>query len=192
MNPNLPLANVRTVREIYDRSMARTSFTLVMLGIAAAMALLLGLVGIYGVIAYSVTQRTREIGIRMALGATQDRVRGLFVRHGLVLAGIGVLCGIATAIPLTRLMTALLFEVSPLDPLTYVAVAVLLVASALLATYLPARRAALVEPVEALRAAISATACGRTAASAASSSAIRTAESRRAPTTIESTMPTRP
>ncbi|MEX2264583.1 MAG: ABC transporter permease [Bryobacteraceae bacterium] len=152
VNPDLPLANVRTVQEIYDRSMARSSFTLVMLSIAAGMALLLGVVGIYGVISYSISQRTREIGIRMALGAPREQVRGLFVRHGLLLAGIGVMCGFAAAIPLTRLMSALLFEVSPLDPLTYLAVAVLLVAAALLATYLPARRATLIEPVEALRA----------------------------------------
>ncbi len=152
VNSNLPIANVRTVKEIYDRSMARTSFTLVMLAIASAMALLLGVVGIYGVISYSVSQRTREIGIRIALGAPQKKVREMFVRHGLLLAGIGVACGLAAAVPLTRLMTALLFEVRPLDPITYTAVSIVLVASALLATYLPARRATLIEPVEALRA----------------------------------------
>lgn len=152
VNSELPFANVRTVKEIYERSMARSSFTLVMLGVAAGMALLLGVVGIYGVVSYSLSQRTREIGIRMALGATHRQVRGLFVRHGLMLAGIGVVCGVATAIPLTRLMSALLFEVSPLDPLTYVAVSIGLVAAALLASYLPARRATRIEPVEALRA----------------------------------------
>lgn len=152
VNPDLPLANVRTVQEIYDRSMARTSFTLVMLGIAAAMALLLGVVGIYGVISYSISQRTREIGIRIALGASQGTVKGMFVRHGLLLAGVGVACGVISAIPLSRLMSALLFEISPVDPITYCAVSVALVCAALLATYVPARRATLVEPVEALRA----------------------------------------
>lgn len=152
VNPDLPLARVRTVEEIYNRSMARTSFTMVMLGIAGGMALLLGVIGIYGVISYSVSQRTREIGIRMALGAPQSKVAGMFVRHGFVLAGIGVACGLAIAIPLSRLMSTLLFEVSPIDPATYIAVAICLVAAALLATYIPARRATTVEPLEALRA----------------------------------------
>ncbi len=151
VNPDLPIADVRTVREIYDRSMARTSFALVMLTIAAAMALLLGIVGIYGVISYSVSQRTREIGIRMALGAPQGTVRRMFVREGLLLAGIGVACGLAGALALTRLMTTLLFEVSPLDPMTYCAVSGILGAAALLASYVPARRATVIEPVDALR-----------------------------------------
>ena len=152
VNSELPFANVRTVKEIYDRSMARSSFTLVMLALAAGMALLLGIVGIYGVISYTISQRVREVGIRMALGATQGRVRFLFVRHGVLLAGTGVVCGMAAAIPLTRMMSALLFEVSPLDPLTYCAVSVALVAAALLASYVPASRATRIEPVEALRA----------------------------------------
>lgn len=152
VNPDLPIASVRTAGEIYARSMARTSFTLVMLAIAAGMALLLGVVGIYGVIAYSVSQRTREIGIRMALGASQESVRRMFVRDGLALTAIGVGCGLAGAAALTRLMSALLFDVSPLDPMTYCAVPVVLVAAALLATYLPARRATGIEPVDALRA----------------------------------------
>ncbi len=151
VDANLPVANVQTVQEIYDHSMARTSFTLVMLALAASMALLLGVVGIYGVISYSITRRTREIGIRIALGASQETVRGMFVRQGLVLAGLGVAAGVAAALPLTRLMSTLLFDVSPLDPLTYGAVALALVAACLLATYIPARRATRVEPVEALR-----------------------------------------
>ena len=151
VNPNLPLASVRTLAEIQRGSMARTSFTLTMLGIAAIAALLLGVVGIYGVVSYSVSQRTREIGIRMALGAGQDQVRGLFVRDGLILTGLGVAAGMAAAIALTRLMAALLYEVSPLDPATYAVVALGLAAAALLASYLPARRATRIDPIEALR-----------------------------------------
>jgi putative ABC transport system permease protein len=151
VNPDLPIADVRTVKEIYDRSMARTSFALVMLTIAAGMALLLGIVGIYGVISYSVSQRTREIGIRMALGAPQRTVRQMFVREGLLLTAIGVACGLAAAVALTRLMTTLLFEISPVDPTTYCAVSGILGAAALLASYVPARRATVIEPVEALR-----------------------------------------
>ncbi len=151
VNPNLPIANVRTVQEIYDRSMARTSFTLVMLSLAAGMALLLGVVGIYGVISYAVSQRTREIGIRMALGAPQQSVRQMFVRQGLILTGIGVACGIAAAAGLTRLLTALLFEVSPLDPVTYAAVSLVLAAAAVMASYIPARRATTIAPIDALR-----------------------------------------
>jgi len=151
VNPDLPIANVRTMLEVYDRSMARTAFTLVMLSVAAGMALLLGIVGIYGVISYAVSQRTREIGIRIALGAPQQSVRQLFVREGLMLTAIGVVCGLAAAAGLTRLMKALLFEVSPLDPTTYCAVSLVLAAAALLASYIPARRATTIEPVEALR-----------------------------------------
>jgi predicted permease len=152
VNPNLPVADVRTVQEIFQRSIARTSFTLVMLALAGGMALLLGVVGIYGVISYSVSQRTREIGIRMALGAAQETVRRMFVRHGLTLTAIGVGCGLAAALALTRLMSALLFEVSPLDPVTYASVSAVLVAAALLAAYLPARRATNIAPSDALRA----------------------------------------
>jgi predicted permease len=152
VNPNLPLANVHTVDYFYKRSMARTSFTLVMLGVAGAMALLLGVVGIYGVIAYSVSQRRREIGIRMALGAQQPTLTGMFVRHGLFLTGIGVACGLVVAIIIMRLMSTLLFNVNPTDPLTYVAVSAGLIATAFLASYLPSRRTAAVDPVEALRA----------------------------------------
>jgi predicted permease len=151
VNPDLPVANVRTVQEIYDRSLARTSFTLVMLTIAGGMALLLGIVGIYGVISYSVSQRTREIGIRIALGAPQQTVRKMFVREGLTLTAIGVACGLVAALALTRLMASLLFEVSPLDPATYGAVSAILVAAAMVASYVPAHRATMIEPVEALR-----------------------------------------
>jgi predicted permease len=152
VNGNLPLAQEHTEDYYYTRSMARTSFTLVMLAVAGGMALLLGVIGIYGVIAYSVSQRTREIGIRMALGAQQASLTKMFVRHGLILAGIGVLCGIVAAIPLMSLMSSLLFNVKPVDPVTYLVVSLGLVLTAFLASYLPSRRAAEVNPVEALRA----------------------------------------
>jgi predicted permease len=151
VNPNLPLANVKTLEAIYDRSLARTSFTLVLLAIAGGMALLLGVVGIYGVISYSVSQRRREIGIRLALGAPLPEITGMFVRHGLVLSGIGAVCGLAAAFALTRLMKSLLFDVSPADPLTYLAVSAALILAAMLASYLPARRASTVDPADALR-----------------------------------------
>jgi predicted permease len=152
LDANLPLAEVRTLDDYYRRSMARTSFTLIMLAVAGGMALLLGVVGIYGVIAYSVSQRTREIGIRVALGAQHGQLAGMFVRHGLLLTAAGVVCGLVASIALTRLMSSLLFEVSRFDPVTYGAVAIGLVAAAALASYLPSRRAAAVDPIEALRA----------------------------------------
>ncbi len=152
VNPDLPLASVRTMEAIYDQSMARTSFTLMMLAIAGGMALLLGVVGIYGVISYSVSQRTREIGIRLALGAPFGEVTGMFVRHALLLSGIGAACGLAAAFALTRLMKSLLFDVSPADPLTYVLVSAGLIGAAMLASYLPARRALAIDPAVALRA----------------------------------------
>src|SRR5207245_10673353 len=108
VNSNLPLASVRTMEEVYDKSVARTSFTLVMLGIAGAMALVLGIIGIYGVISYAVSQRKREIGIRLALGAQPGELRRMFVRHALVLAGIGVASGLGAAAGLMRLLKFLL------------------------------------------------------------------------------------
>jgi len=141
----------RTMREVYDRSLARSSFALVMLAIAASMALLLGVVGIYGVISYAVSQRTREIGIRAALGAQQGELERMFVRHGLALAAAGVATGLVIAAGVMRLMSTLLYGVTPLDPLTYAVVPVILVLATVLASYLPARRAASVDPVEALR-----------------------------------------
>ncbi len=152
MNANLPVASVRTMQEIYAHSMASTSFTLVMLGIAASMALALGIIGIYGVISYSVAQRTREIGIRLALGAQKRELRWMFVRSALVLTAIGVAIGLGAAAGLTQLMKSLLFGVSPVDPVTYVGIPVVLAACAALASYLPARRAAAIDPMEALRA----------------------------------------
>ena len=123
-----------------------------MLAIAGAMALLLGVIGIYGVISYSVLQRTREIGIRMAIGANQQELTKMFVGHGLALAGIGVALGLAAAVLLSRVLQALLFGVSAVDPLTYAVVVIFLVAAVALASYIPARRATEVDPAEALRA----------------------------------------
>ena len=151
VNPNLPIARVRLLTDFLARSMARTSFTLIMLGIAAAVALFLGSVGIYGVISYVVSQRTREIGVRMAMGAETGDVSRMVLKQASMLAGLGVLIGLFGAFGLTRLMSALLFGVSPMDPATFVSVALALSAVALLASYLPARRAARVDPVVALR-----------------------------------------
>jgi predicted permease len=151
MNPNLPLANVRTLQEIFDKSLARTSFTLVMLAIAGAMALLIGLVGIYGVVSYAVSQRRREIGIRMVLGARQNELIRLFLAHGFALALIGVACGLGVSAALTRVLGSFLFDVNPLDPLTYAAASFGLISAAVTASYVPALRAMAVDPVEALR-----------------------------------------
>ena len=151
VNPNLPLAGVRTLEEVYDKSLARTSFALVMLSIAGGMALLLGVAGIYGVISYGVSQRRKEIGIRVALGARPGEVTRLFVAHGLKLAAVGIVVGLGAAVALTRLMGSLLFDVSAVDPITYAGVAIGLTGAAMLASYVPAMRAAGVNPVQALR-----------------------------------------
>ncbi|PWT78913.1 MAG: multidrug ABC transporter substrate-binding protein [Acidobacteria bacterium] len=151
VDPNLPLADVHTLEYLYRTSMARTSFTLVMLAIAGSMALLLGIVGLYGVIAYSVSQRRREIGIRSALGAQQRELTGMFVGHAMLLTGAGVTCGLVAALALTRLMSSLLFGIKPADPATFSVVSIVLLSAAAVSSYLPARRAAAVNPVEALR-----------------------------------------
>ncbi|MGD8361992.1 MAG: FtsX-like permease family protein, partial [Gemmatimonadota bacterium] len=150
--PTRPLGAMVTMDEVQRDSMARTSFTLVMLGIAAAVALLLGGIGIYGVISYAVGQRTQELGLRIAMGAEVGSVVGMVLRQGLVLALMGVGLGTGAAAALTRLMSAILHGVSPMDPVTYILVAVALVGVTLLASYAPARRAAGVDPMVALRA----------------------------------------
>jgi ABC-type antimicrobial peptide transport system permease subunit len=152
VNSELPLTSVRTMQNVYDHSLAQTSFALVMLGIAGVMALAIGIIGIYGVISYTVSQRTREIGIRLALGAQQRAIRMMFVRHAVVLAGIGAVVGWFAAAGLVRLMKSLLFGISPIDPVTFAVVPAVLIVVAMLASYFPARRAASVDPVEALRA----------------------------------------
>jgi predicted permease len=151
VNPNLPLAGVRGLNELLDRSMARTSFSLIMLGIAAAVALILGTIGIYGVISYIVSQRTRELGVRLALGAKAGDVRKMVLKHGLILCAFGVLIGLGAAFGLTRLMGALLYGVNPIDPVTFGLVAVALTIVALVASYVPAARAAGIDPAEAIR-----------------------------------------
>jgi predicted permease len=152
VDPNLPVADVRTLDDIYKKSMARVSFTMVMLALAGGMALLLGMIGIYGVISYSVTQKTREIGIRTALGASESQVVSMFVYRGLRLSIVGVALGLAGAVASTRLMTSLLFGVSAMDPVTYAAVAAAVIAAAVAASYVPSRGAARAVPLEALRA----------------------------------------
>jgi len=151
VDSDLPLADPTTLGKLYTKSMARTSFTLVMLCVAGSMSLLLGIIGIYGVISYSVSQRTREIGIRMALGAQRQRVTSMFLRQGLWLTGIGVAIGLASAFLTMRLLSSLLFNVSPLDPGTYLITALCVIAVSWLACYLPSRRAAAVDPTLALR-----------------------------------------
>ena len=149
---DLPLANTTTVGALYTKSMARTSFTLVMVCAAGAMTLLLGIVGIYGIISYAVAQRTLEIGIRLALGSPRDQLRWMFVRTALMLTGLGVILGLGAAAAVTELMRTLLFGVLPLDPLSFAAVPLILVASAALASFLPASRVAKINPVDALKA----------------------------------------
>jgi predicted permease len=152
VNPEVPLAEPATVGELFTKSMARTSFTLVMLCVAGSMALLLGIVGIYGVVSYSVSQRTKEIGIRMALGAQRRELTAMFVNQGLMLTGIGIVCGLVVAFVAMRLMSSLLFNVSAVDPVTYISITMCVVVTAFLACYFPSRRAATVDPVDALRA----------------------------------------
>jgi hypothetical protein len=152
INGELPVSGLRTMQEVDSKSLARTSFTLTMLGIAAVLALALGVVGIYGVISYAVSQRTREIGIRMALGAQKRELRWQFVRSALVLTGVGVLIGTGVAAAVARLLRSLLFGVSPFDPWSFMVVPLVLLAAAALASYLPACRIAAINPVDALKA----------------------------------------
>jgi hypothetical protein len=152
VNRDAPVALERTMQSLYAASLARTSFALVMLAIASSMALVLGLVGIYGVIAYVVAQRSREIGIRLALGAPRREVRRMFLRQGLALSAVGVAIGLVVALGVMRLMASLLFGVGAADALTYAAAVGVILAAAGLASYLPARRASAIDPIETLKA----------------------------------------
>jgi putative ABC transport system permease protein len=151
VSPDLPVASVNTVAALYKSSMARTSFSLVLLAIAGGMALLLGIVGIYGVLAYAVTQRQREVGIRLALGAESRAIKRMFIYRGMVLSGVGIAFGTAAAAGLTRVMSSLLFGVKPVDAASFAAAAGVLAVAALVASYVPARRAAAIDPAETLR-----------------------------------------
>ena len=152
VNGNILITQQGTMQELYSESLARTSFTLVLLAIAGVMALALGVVGIYGVIAYVVSQRTREIGIRSALGAEPRQLKKMFLLHGLALSGMGAVVGLLGAMALGRLMSSLLFGIGPLDPPAYFAALGVILSAAALASYLPARRAATIDPAETLRA----------------------------------------
>jgi len=151
VNPDLPLAQVRTLNDIYRRSLARTSFSLILLGVAGAMALALATLGVYGVLAYAVGQRRREVGIRVALGAEPRSLQWLFVRKGLTLNFAGSSIGLVIAAGLSRWMSSLLFGIAPVDPVTYLASGALIGAAAIAASYVPARQAASVDPMETLR-----------------------------------------
>jgi len=151
VNPNLPLRGVSPLDELMTRSVERTSSTMILLSIAGAVALILGVVGVYGVTAYAVARRSREIGMRIALGAQKETVMRMVLKQGFILAVVGVGIGLAIALGVIRLMSTLLYGVSPVDPVTFVLVAIGLLGVALVASYLPARRAAGVDPMNALR-----------------------------------------
>lgn len=152
VNPSIPVGQAHTMQDLYADSLARTSFTLLMLAAAGGMALALGIVGVYGVIAYVVTQRAREIGVRAALGAEAPQLERMFLRQGLALGAVGAVVGLVAAVMLGRLMSSLLFGIGPMDPAAFVAALGLTMAAVALASYVPARRAAAVNPVETLKA----------------------------------------
>jgi ABC-type antimicrobial peptide transport system permease subunit len=151
VNPDVPLAKVRTLNDLYRASTARTSFALVLLAIAGFMALTLAIVGVYGVLSYAVAQRRKELSIRIALGAAPAAVRAVFIRRGLTLACAGGALGLSAAVVFSRWMSSLLFGIAPLDPLTYGTCAATILTAAIVASYIPARRAAAVDPMDTLR-----------------------------------------
>jgi putative ABC transport system permease protein len=153
VDPDQPVSSIRTVNSVISDSVARERFSALLLGIFATVALSLAVIGIYGVMAYTVVQRTHEMGIRLALGAGAADVRRLVVRQGmrLALTGVGVGVGVLASLVATRALDSLLFGVSPTDPLTFVVTPLLLAGAALVATYVPAHRATQVNPLLALR-----------------------------------------
>ncbi|MFZ3343168.1 MAG: ABC transporter permease [Terriglobales bacterium] len=151
INKDVPLANVRTMQDVIANSVQRRKFSMLLLTIFAATAMLLAAIGLYGVMSYSVAQRTKEIGVRMALGARRPDVLALVVKRGMALVGIGIAAGIVVSLAMARLIAGLLFGITATDPLTFIAVAALLALVAFVANYLPARRAASVDPMVALR-----------------------------------------
>jgi putative ABC transport system permease protein len=151
IDPQIPLADVRPMDAVLAESIARSRFTTTLLTVFAGFAFLLAAIGIYGVMAYNVSQRTQEIGVRMALGAHAGDVLRLVMRQAIAVVAVGLLIGVGASLALSRLMTNLLFEVKPTDARTFVVVPALLLLAALMAAYVPARRATRVEPVRALR-----------------------------------------
>ena len=151
VDPEQPITDLATMEDIFDRELFQRRVQMTLLGAFAGLALLLAAIGLYGVLAYLVGQQIPEIGIRMALGAAPTDVLRRVVGHGLTLAAIGVAIGVAGALALSRVLTSVLFGVKPTDPITYVAVAVVLLITAAVASYLPARRAMRVDPMTALR-----------------------------------------
>lgn len=152
LDPELPLYNVRTMDNLYSEALARARFTTASLGLFALAALLLAVIGVYGVIGYATEQRSREIGVRLALGASPASVAGMVVRQGMAHVGVAIVLGATAAVALARLLESLVFEVSTTDPVTFVTMALCLALAGLLACWLPARRASRIEPVEAIRA----------------------------------------
>jgi putative ABC transport system permease protein len=151
MDKELPVFNIRTMEDYIGVALGKSRFDTLLLTLFASLALVLTMVGIYGVMAYTVVQRTREIGIRIALGATRGDVLRMVLEKSFVITGLGLLLGIAGATALTRLLSSFLYQVGPVDPLTFITVSVMLGAVSLLASYIPAWRAARVDPMAALR-----------------------------------------
>jgi putative ABC transport system permease protein len=151
IDKSVPISEVQTMDQVVEEATGESQFYLLILVAFASLALLLAAIGIYGVMSYSVSLRTREIGIRVALGAERHHVMGMVIRRGLIMAAYCIAAGIAGALMLTRFMSTILYQTTPQDPATYVIVVFLLIATALLASYLPARRATKVDPMEALR-----------------------------------------
>jgi putative ABC transport system permease protein len=152
LDPYVPVTNPRTLEDVVSASTARARLTMLLLLTGSGVALILGVIGIYGVVSYSVSQRTPEIGIRMALGATPASVNAMVLREGAGMTAVGLVGGVLASLLVTRLLRGLLYGVSPTEPFTIIAMILLLFSIALAASYLPARRAARIDPVLALRA----------------------------------------